>query len=166
MGQERFRTLLENGSTYLQDERELLGFDPRKGWIQVTAHTADLLAELAESRYVSKQDQARFLAAIAQWLTTANEIFSHGEQDRFASVAVAIVFRPDFDSERWGSWVAELDKGDQTVFEPSPPAVQAEQRFENHSYFLCAAIAQSSLRPATSASKNAQKALQEVLRQR
>ncbi len=60
MGQERFRTQLENGSTYLQDERELRGFDPKKGWIQVTAHTADLLAELAESRYVSKQDQARF----------------------------------------------------------------------------------------------------------
>jgi hypothetical protein len=77
----------------------------------VTARTADLLAALAESRYVSKQDQARFLAAIAQRLATANEIFSHGEQDRFASVAVAIVFRPDFDSERWAlglrSWTRE-----------------------------------------------------------
>jgi hypothetical protein len=87
-------------------------------------------------------------------------------RDRFASVAAAIVFRPDFDRERWGSWVAEQDKGDQTVFEQRPPAVPAEQRFENDSYFLCAAMARISLRPATLASKNAQKALQEVLRQR
>jgi hypothetical protein len=90
-------------------------------------------------------------------LAAANEIFSHGERDRFASVAVAIVFRPDFASERWGFWVRELDKEDRTVFEPSPPAVQAEQRFENDSYFLSAAIARISLRPATPAPKTHQK---------
>jgi hypothetical protein len=166
LGQGRFRTLLENALGYLQDERDLRGFDAKKGWIHATAHTADLLAELAESRFFTKQDQRRVLAAIERRLATANEIFTHGEQDHLASVAATIVFRNDFDGEPWRSWVAEMDKGDRGVFEQSPPTVQAEQRFENNSYFLSAAIARISLRAATPASAEAQKTLLAVLQQR
>jgi Protein of unknown function (DUF2785) len=133
LGQPRFRTLLENALAYLQDERDLRGFDAKKGWIHATAHTADLLAELAESRYFTNQDQARVLAAIEQRLATANEIFNHGEQDRLASVAATIVSRHDFDRALWHSWVAGIDKADQAVFNESPPSLQAEQRFENDS---------------------------------
>jgi len=144
----------------------LRGFDAKKGWLHATAHTADLLAALAESRYFTKQDQGRVLEAIARRLATSNEIFTHGEQDRLASVAATIVFRPDFDSELWRSWVAETDREDQAVFKESPPSVQAEQQFENDSYFLCAAIARISLRSVTPASKDTQDTLLAVLRQR
>jgi hypothetical protein len=166
LGQDRFRALLGNALGYLHDERDLRGFDAKKGWIHATAHTADLLAALAESRFFTRADQGRVLAAIARRLATANEIFTHGEQDRLASVAVTIVSRSDFDSELWRAWVAEMDNGDQAVFEESPPRVQDEQRFENDSYFLCAAIARISLKPATPASADAQKTLLTVLRQR
>jgi uncharacterized protein DUF2785 len=166
LGQERFRTLLNGALTYLGDERDLRGFDAKKGWIHATAHTADLLAALAENKFFTKQDQERVLKAITQRLATANEIFSYGEQDRLANVAAVIALREDFDGAGWSSWITQMDKEDRVVWNDSPPKMQALARYENDSYFLQATIAQISLRPATSTSAEAQKPVLAVLRHR
>ena len=166
LGERRFGTLLNAALTYLGDERDLRGFDAKKGWIHATAHTADLLAALAENRFFTKQDQERVLKAITQRLATANEIFAYGEQDRLANVAAAIASREDFDSEAWSSWVAQMDKEDRTVWNESPPKMQLLARFENDSYFLSATAARISLRPTRSASAEAQKSVLAVLRHR
>jgi len=166
LGEGRFRTLLNAALTYVGDERDLRGFDAKKGWIHATAHTADLLAALAENKLFTKQDQERVLNAIQKRLGTANEIFSYGEQDRLANVAAVIASREDFDSAGWSSWVAQMDKEDRGVWNESPPKMQALARFENDSYFLSATAAQISLRPATSASAEAQKSVLAVLRHR
>ena len=166
LGETRYRALLDTALTYLGDERDLRGFDTKKGWIHATAHTADLLAALAENKLFTKPDQERVLKAITQRLASANEIFSYGEQDRLANVAAAIAAREDFDSEGWNSWVAQMDKEDKVVWQESPPKVQALARYENDSYFLGATISQISLRPATSASTEAQKAVLALLRRR
>lgn len=166
LGGDRFRSLLNAALTYLGDERDLRGFDAKKGWIHATAHTADLLAALAENKLFTKQDQERVLKAITQRLETANEVFSYGEQDRLANVAAAIASREDFDSEAWSSWVAQMDKEDRVVWNDSPPKMQALARFENDSYFLSAMAAQISLRPASSASTQAQKSILALLRHR
>src|SRR6266568_2039802 len=166
LGEGRFRALLNAALTYLGDERDLRGFDAKKGWIHATAHTADLLAALAENKLFTKQDQERVLNAIQKRLETANEIFSYGEQDRLANVAAVIVSREDFDSAGWSSWVAQMDKEDRVVWNESPPKMQALARFENDFYFLSATAAQISLRPATSTSAEAQKSVLAVLRHR
>jgi len=166
LGEGRFRTLLNAALTYLGDERDLRGFDAKKGWIHATAHAADLLAALAENKLFTKQDQERVLKAIQKRLETANEIFSYGEQDRLANVAAVIASREDFDSAGWSSWVAQMDKEDRVVWNESPPKMQALARFENDSYFLSAIAAQISLRPATSTSAEAQKSVLAVLRHR
>ena len=166
LGEERFRTLLNAALTYLGDERDLRGFDAKKGWIHATAHTADLLAALVENKFFTKQDQERVLKAITQRLATANEIFAYGEQDRLGNVAAAIASREEFDSVGWNSWVAQMDKEDRVVWNDSPPKMQALARFQNDSYFLSATAAQISLRPATSGSAEAQKSILGVLRHR
>lgn len=166
LGEARFRKLLDEALAYLRDERDLRGFDAKSGWIHATAHTADLLAALAENPLFTKQDQARVLEAIAERLATANVIFTYGEQDRLANVAAAIIGRKDFDGGSWSSWIAKMDKEDRVVWKDSPPKLQALARFENDSYFLRATIAQASLRPATPASAEAQKAVLALLRQR
>jgi uncharacterized protein DUF2785 len=166
LGEGRFRALLNAAVTYLSDERDLRGFDAKKGWIHATAHTADLLAALAENKLFTKQDQERVLNAIQKRLETANEIFSYGEQDRLANVAAVIASREDFDSAGWSSWVAQMDKEDRGVWNESPPKMQGLARFENDSYFLSATAAQISLRPSTSASAEAQKSVLAVLRHR
>ena len=166
LGEERFRTLLNAALTFLGDERDLRGFDAKKGWIHATAHTADLISALAQNRFFTKQDQERVLKAITQRLATANEIFSYGEQDRLANVAATIASRDDFDGGGWSSWVAQIDKEDRVVWNDSPPKMQALTRFRNDSYFLSATAAQILLRPATGTSVEAQKSVLAVLRHR
>src|SRR5882757_5051674 len=61
LGEERYRKLLAAAESYLKEERDLRGFDPVKGWIHATAHTADLLAALVRHRLFTKQDQAAVL---------------------------------------------------------------------------------------------------------
>jgi hypothetical protein len=111
LGRDQFRTLLDSGLAYLHDERDLRGFDEKKGWMHATAHTADLLAELARNRFFTRKDQERVLTAIAQRLATADKIYTNGEQDRLANVAAAIVARQDFDSVLWRTWIADIDRG-------------------------------------------------------
>jgi uncharacterized protein DUF2785 len=166
LGEGRFRALLNAALTYLGDERDLRGFDVKKGWIHATAHTADLLAALAENKLFTKQDQERVLKAITQRLASASEIFNYGEQDRLANVAAVIASREDFDSGGWNSWVTQMDKEDKVVWQDSPPRMQALTRYENNSYFLGATVAQISLRPTTSASAEAQKTVLTLLRHR
>ena len=141
LGEARYRTLLDAVLTYLGDERDLRGFDAKKGWIHATAHTADLLAALAQNRFFTKQDQERVLKAIMQRLETANEIFNYGEQDRLANAAAVIASREDFDIQAWNSWVALMDKEDRVVWNDSPPKMLALARFQNDSYFLRATAA-------------------------
>lgn len=166
LGEARFRGLLNAALTYLGDERDLRGFDAKKGWIHATAHTADLLAALAENKFFTKKDQEQAFKAITQRLATANEIFSYGEQDRLANVAAAMASREDFDSTGWSSLIAQMDKEDRVVWNDSPPKMPALTRFQNDSYFLSATAAQISLRPATSTAAEAQKSVLAILRHR
>ena len=166
LGETRFRALLNEALKYLGDERDLRGFDAKKGWIHATAHTADLLAALAENKLFTKQDEERVLKAITQRLASASEIFSYGEQDRLANVAAAIASRDDFDGDAWRTWVTAMDKEDKVVWQDSPPKLQLLARYENDSYFLGATISQISFRPPTNQSAEAQKAVIAVLRRR
>lgn len=166
LGRERFETLLENGLDYLRDERDLRGFDEKKGWMHATAHTADLLASLAGNRLFTRKGQERVLAAIAERLATAGEIYTHGEQGRLANVAATIVSRPDFDDTLWRAWVTDIDKGDQAVFQGIPPKTETVQRFENDTYFLQAIFTEISIRPVTAKSAAAKKTVLAVLRPR
>ena len=166
LGEARFRALLNAAFNYLGDERDLRGFDGKKGWIHATAHTADLLAALAENKFFTKQDQEQVLKAITQRLATANEVFTYGEQDRLANVAAVIASREDFDTAGWSSWVTHIDKEDRVVWNDSPPKITALARYQNDSYFLSATAAQISLRPASSVSAEAQKSVLAVLRHR
>lgn len=87
LGEGRYRTFLANALAYLSDERDLRGFDPTLGWIHAAAHSADLLAALAANPLLKNEDQARLLDAIARCLSSAHEIFTHGEQDRLSEIA-------------------------------------------------------------------------------
>jgi len=147
---ESYRALLDSALTYLRDEKDLRGFDARKGWIHATAHTADLIAALGSNRLFEKQDQPRVLEAIAQRLATASEVFTMGEQDRLANAAVTLMMRKDFDSYAWQTWLSTLSQ-DQAVWNDSPPKMNALVRFQNDSYFLRAIVAQASLRPPSAA---------------
>src|SRR5215470_6010646 len=166
LGQQKFGELLRQALAYLRDEKDVRGFEPTKGWIHSAAHTADLLAALAEHPFFSKQDQSAVLDAITQRLATAGEVFTYGEQDRLANVVSRIVTRDDAAFDAFRKWLAEMDAADQSVWKDSPPKLAPLIRFENDSYLLRALIAQLLQRPSSPGSLEAQKAVLQSLKRR
>ena len=136
LGEQRFRELLTSALTYLKDERDLRGFDPVLGWIHATAHTADLLAALAENSLLRVEDQARVQEAIAMRLNSAREIFAYGEQDRLARTAATIALRKDCDTAAFDRWLTAMDESDNRVWKDTPPKIELLQTFENDTYML------------------------------
>ena len=162
---ERYETTLADALAYLRDERDLRGFDPVKGWIHATAHTADLLANLAANPLLKPQDQPRLLEAITVRLSSAHVIFSYGEQDRLSLIAVALARRKDFDESAFERWLAGLNT-DQKVWEQSPPRDDLLQAFENDTYLLQALAAHLSAEPESPRISSAQRAVLKTLERR
>jgi Protein of unknown function (DUF2785) len=136
LGVTRYRLLLNNAVNYLQDEQDLRGFDPVKGWIHATAHTADLLHFLAANPLFTVEDQRRTLQAISQRLSSANLIYTYGEQDRLAVTTLTIISRADFDAAFFQAWATTMDTTDRNVWKSSPPNGHLLKTFQNDNYFL------------------------------
>jgi len=162
----QFRTLVKNSLAYLNDEQDLRGFDPVKGWIHATAHTADLLGALAENQRFTVEDQHQLLAAVEYRLATAEHIFSYGEQDRLAVAVSAAISRADFDSLAFQTWLTKLDATDQQVWKDSPPNDQRLRTFQNNSYFLEALSARLSFAAKSPLASGVLLQLGEILRRR
>lgn len=134
MGAERYHALLAEAITYLQDERDLRGYDRDLHWIHATAHTADLLGALADNPQLSKPEASEILHAIRTRLSTAKEVFTQGEQDRLAAAIVSVIRRKDFESSAFHPWLDQLQSEDRDVWTATTPETLA--RYQNHNYFL------------------------------
>lgn len=164
--EERYRKLLAESLAYLENETDLRGFDPKLGWIHATAHTADLIAQLASNPLLKTQDQGRILAAIAGRISSAPEVYTYGEQDRLAAAAATIVERNDFDRAAFQRWLTTLDAEWLIVWKDSPPKLTLLKASENQTYMLRGLAAYLSAKPLSPAATSAQKALLEVLAKR
>lgn len=148
MGDQRYHQLVSEAATYLVAERDLRGYDARLHWIHATAHTADLLAALAQSSLLTKQEQANILAAIDARLATAPDVYTQGEQDRLAAAVVAVIRRTDFDPSDFSPWLDKIKTEDKDTWTATTPESLA--RFQNHNYFLEALTARIFLEPDSS----------------
>jgi Protein of unknown function (DUF2785) len=166
LGGARYRMLLEAAKNYLNDERDLRGFDAKKGWIHATAHTADLLAALARHPSFTKQDQASVLEAIRQKLEMVHTIFTYGEQDRLANVLAALASRKDFEASGFQAWILKMDKADFSFWNESPPPLEKLRRFENDSYLLRGFVARISDEEISPSAEEARQAVLKSLRRR
>ena len=134
MGPERYHRLVKEATTYLQNERDLRGYDPTLHWIHATAHTADLLAALADSPLLSTEEADRILQSVQSRLSTATEVFTQGEQDRLAIAVVSVIRRKDFKVSTFAPWLAQLQSEDRDVW--TATTFESLARYQNHSYFL------------------------------
>ena len=166
LGEEHYRKLLEAALEYLRDEKDLRGFDEKKGWIHATAHTADLIAALARHPLFTEADQAKVLEAVGKRVETARVIFSFGEQDRLANALAAMAGRADFNLAGFELWLNRMDKADFAIWKDSPPKIEGLQRFENDTYLLNAFVARVSSGEMTSGAEEARKAALGSLRRR
>jgi hypothetical protein len=166
LGEAHYRALLNDARAYLQEERDLRGFDPVKGWIHATAHTADLLGFLAANPLFTMEDQSRLLLAISARLSSAGQIFSYGEQDRLAFAVAAIVARQDFDAAGFHRWLSTVDETDRKLWKDSPPKDLLLKTFQNNNAMLQALAARLYGKPKTPAITAALDDVTQILRKR
>jgi hypothetical protein len=145
MGADRYHALLAEATNYLTTERDLRGYDSQLHWIHSTAHTADLLAALADSALLTKDEAAAILHAIDARLATAPKVYTQGEQDRLASALVSVLRRKDFDTSTFDPWLADLESEDRAVWTATTPESLA--RYQNHNYLLQALTVRIMLEP-------------------
>jgi hypothetical protein len=162
----QYRALLAAALAYLRDERDNRGFDPVKGWIHSTAHTADLLAALARDPRFTPADQQALFSAVEHRLHSTTGIYGYGEQDRLAVALLSAITRDDFQLANFQNWFATVQQ-DSVVWQKSPPDPVQLALFENHTYLLEAMLArmptQTPLSPAATQARDAARA---ALRQR
>jgi hypothetical protein len=145
MGAERYHQLVADGINYLQAERDLRGFDAKLHWIHATAHSADLLAALADNPQITQEESGGILSAISERLSSASDVFTQGEQDRLAAATIAVVRRPEFETEKFEHWLAGLQSEDRDVWTNTTPESLA--RYQNHNYLLQALFTRLALEP-------------------
>jgi hypothetical protein len=134
MGPDRYHDLVAEATTYLQQERDLRGYDATLHWIHSTAHTADLLTALAASPLLTPEESTAILHAIDARLATAPQVYTQGEQDRLAAALVSVMRRKDFDASTFTPWLTQLETEDRDVW--TATTVESLARFQNHNYFL------------------------------
>ncbi len=166
LGEVRFGTLLDQTLSYLKDERDLRGFDPVKGWIHATAHTADLLAFLAANPLLKAEDQSHILRAVADRLSSAQQIFSYGEQDRLANVVSTIIARKDFDAPAFHQWLTSLNELDRRVWNDTPPNDNLLKTYQNNSYLLQSLASRLYAQPKSPQITSALDEVTQILRKR
>jgi hypothetical protein len=115
--------LLDAGVQYLLDEPDRRGYVPELGWINATAHAADLLKFLVRNPLTGEADHRRVLDALQTLLTRATgPVFVDDEEDRLVLVVVDVIGRETIGDDelcdwidRFGSWLAgrtsEFDPG-------------------------------------------------------
>ena len=108
LSQTDFDDFLGRTLAYLEQERDLRGFDPVKGWMHTPAHTADVLKFLARSPRLPVAAQARILQALSAKCEGVGQGFTWGEDERLAQAVRSIARRSDFDAAGFEAWLAQF----------------------------------------------------------
>jgi hypothetical protein len=164
-----FDNLLAAALEYLASEKDLRAYDPQKGWIHATAHTADLVKFLARNDKLPGAAQERIVAAIEAKLRDADVAFTHGEDERLASTLASLLVRSDASPTLLVPWLARLKESGAELWrnEPlvDPAAYRSLQNQENCLKNLHVILSVRALeKPLPSAAAAADGAVLEVLK--
>jgi len=130
-----YQHLVDAALTYFHDERDLRGYDARKGWMHSAAHTSDLLKFLARNPRLAPADQGRILGALLAKNRDAAVSFVQGEDERMARVMISIVRRTDFDRDGFRTWLGSAAAAAKF---PDPAGVDALRAEQNVRHLLTA----------------------------
>jgi len=98
--------LLDAAIDYLLDEPDRRGHVPELGWINATAHAADLLKFLVRNPLTGEADHRRVLDALQTLLTrTTGPVFIDDEEDRLVLVVVDVIGRETISDDELSDWI-------------------------------------------------------------
>jgi hypothetical protein len=98
--------LLDAAIDYLLDEPDRRGHVPEVGWINATAHTADLIKFLVRNPLTGEADHRRVLEALQTLLTRATgPVYVDDEEDRLVLVVVDVIGRETISDDELSDWI-------------------------------------------------------------
>ena len=114
------QTFFDRMLDYFQRERDLRGFDARRGWMHTVAHTSDALKFLARNRKLAAGSDTRLLAAVRAKIESHDAVFAWGENDRMALALQSAVRREDADGAALSAWAQAWVKDHQALWAKGP----------------------------------------------
>jgi len=109
LSDEERAALVNQGTRWLSEWRDVRAYDEQEGWRHGVAHGADLTLQLALNKRLQRPQADALLAAIAsQVMPAGNEAWRHGEADRLAAPVFYLAQGALLASADWDRWFTEL----------------------------------------------------------
>lgn len=103
------RSVMASALAYFAAEKDLRGATGDKGWAHSCAHTADLIDELVQHRYLKANDIVQLLDAIAHKVQAlSGHIFNYEEDERMAYAVVTAFQNELVTAEMVAAWLTHF----------------------------------------------------------
>lgn len=103
-----FDTIKETLFRYLQEERDIRGYVPVKGWAHGVAHAADAVGELVYQKYITEDDIEELLLLIRYKMSINDDIYKCQEDERMADSVVQIINTGLISEEKINDWLVSF----------------------------------------------------------
>ena len=90
---------------YFKKEQDFRGYVEGKGWAHSTAHTADALCSLAQSRYINHEELMEILFIIKKKVCISTYTYINEEDERLINVFMSIYKRNIITTEEIINWI-------------------------------------------------------------
>lgn len=137
MRKDRFVELVENLLRYAEEEHDLRGYVEEYGWAHSTAHLSDAFAELAACKELNETQSKLIFHAILRKMAVKEYVYIHGEDERMAKAACALIKHQKIGFLDWEEILVE----EMTGIDDSLPGYLRIQKQENAKIFLRSLVA-------------------------
>lgn len=137
MRKDHFVELVENLIRYAKEEQDLRGYVEEYGWAHSTAHLSDAFAELAACKELSESQSKLILHTILKKMAVQEYVYIHGEDERMAKAACALIKHQKIEFLDWEEILVE----EMTGIDQSLPGHLRLQKQENAKIFLRSLVA-------------------------
>jgi hypothetical protein len=102
-------SFLDQGLAFFQNEKDLRGYEAETGWAHAIAHGADLLRDLARSRFLGRAELERILNAVAsRVIQPASRPLLFNEDERMATAVLSVLLRDELDLAQLSGWLETI----------------------------------------------------------
>jgi hypothetical protein len=104
LSEREWRRILDSIVSYCEREQDLRAHVDKKGWAHAIAHAADVVDELARSRFASKADARRLFDALRMLVDRADEVFQGEEDERLAIALASLLTSGNVEPAEFHAW--------------------------------------------------------------
>lgn len=105
LGEEEVLYVYKKVMEYFSRERDFRGYVVDKGWAHSSAHTADALCSLAESKFIKYEELMEMLRIIKDKICVDTYTYINEEEERLINLFICIYSRKIIKNEEFINWI-------------------------------------------------------------